>query len=284
DYNGHGTNVAAQVSSRAAAFAGVSSMTTLIGVKVIGASGSGSVIGILRGVLWAADHGADVANMSLGGDFAKTGSGRYLGIVNRIFNYANKQGMLIVVAAGNDAADLDHNANVHMDYCDQPQVICVAATGPELATSNPDNSSFFTNFGRSAISVAAPGGNADIAHYDPKTGFPLSKWPWGLDFASWIWSYCSKTTLATDVKGKLIEPYALAGCQKGNRATLEVGTSQASPHVAGLAALLVAEIGPGRPQQIKRAIEQSADDLGQPGTDPYYGRGRINVARALGIQ
>ncbi len=57
DYNGHGTNVGATVSSKAFAFAGVSSMTTLIGVKVLGANGVGSFGGILNGVLWAADHG-----------------------------------------------------------------------------------------------------------------------------------------------------------------------------------------------------------------------------------
>jgi hypothetical protein len=42
--------------------------------------------------------------------------------------------------------------------------------------------------------------------------------------------------------------------------------------------------GHGHPSQIANAIAQSADDLGQPGTDPFYGKGRINVARALGVQ
>ena len=52
---------------------------------------------------------------------------------------------------------------------------------------------------------------------------------------------------------------------------------------AGLAALLVSTGGHAKPNQIKNAIEKSADDLGQPGTDPFFGRGRINVARALGL-
>jgi hypothetical protein len=42
-------------------------------------------------------------------------------------------------------------------------------------------------------------------------------------------------------------------------------------------------MGHNRPSAIKAAIEKSADDLGQPGTDPFYGRGRINVARAFGL-
>jgi hypothetical protein len=51
--------------------------------------------------------------------------------------------------------------------------------------------------------------------------------------------------------------------------------------VAGLAALLVSLDGHGRPDAIRHAIEHSADDLGQPGTDPVFGKGRINVANAI---
>ncbi len=275
DYHGHGTNVATQVSSKARALAGVTSMTTLIGVKVLSAHGSGSLSSVLGGVLWAADQGADVANMSLGGGFGKAGNGRYVGFITRVFNYAARKGTLMVVAAGNDAADLDHHGNFLSTYCNIPQVVCVSAIGPETATSNPDDVSYFTNFGRSAISVAGPGGNADAAH-----NFAPSAWPWGTDIASWVWAYCSKTRLAFDKDGKLL---GYAGCQSGRYLTGYIGTSQATPHVAGLAALLVAEHGHGQPALIRNLIQQSADDLGQPGTDPFYGRGRINVARAMGL-
>jgi subtilisin family serine protease len=276
DYNGHGTNVATQVSSKAFALAGVTSKTTLIGVKVLGRTGSGSSSGVLNGVLWAADHGADVANMSLGGGFAKAGSGRFLASINRVFNYASKKGMLIVVSAGNDGADLDHNGNAYSTYCNAPHVVCVSALGPALATSDANAPSYYTNFGRSAISVGAPGGNADAAH-----NFTVSAWPWGNDIASWVWSYCSKTRIASLTAAGVP---VLTACTAGNRLTGYIGTSQASPHVAGLAALLVAEMGHGQPQQIKHAIEKSAVQFGQSGNDPFYGAGRIDVARALGIQ
>ena len=281
DFHGHGTNVATQVSSKAFALAGVTSRTTLMAVKVLGRTGSGSLSSVLNGILWAADHGADVANMSLGvtGGVPKTGFGAYVSLVNRTFNYAKSKGMLMVVSAGNEAADLDHNGNIFAAYCDAPHVICVSSVGPALAgdllSSAIDAPAYFTNTGRSAISVAAPGGNADAAH-----GYTVSAWPWANDIASWVWSYCPRERIAgLNSSGVPV----LTVCSAGNRLTGYIGTSQASPHVAGLAALLVAEMGHNRPSAIKAAIEKSADDLGQPGTDPFYGRGRINVARAFGL-
>jgi subtilisin family serine protease len=282
DFNGHGTNVATQVSSKAVALAGVSSRTTLMAVKVLGRTGSGSLSGVLNGILWAADHGADVANMSLGvaGGVPKTGFGAYVSLVNRTFNYAKSKGTLMVVSAGNDAGDLDHNGNIFAAYCDAPHVVCVSSVGPAVAgdigTAAVDAPAYFTNFGRSAIAVAAPGGNADAAH-----NFTVSPWPWGNDIASWVWSYCPKDRVAGLTSTGVP---VLTVCTANNRLSGFIGTSQASPHVTGLAALLVAEMGHGQPSAIKNAIQNSADDLGQPGTDPFYGRGRINVAKALGLQ
>lgn len=273
DFHGHGTNVAAQVSSNAHAFAGVTSRTTLIGVKALGWNGVGSSSAVLNGILWAADHGADVANLSLGGGFAKAGLGRLVSIFTRVMNYANRRGMLVVVAAGNAAANLDHDGNQLVTYCGLPHVVCVSAEGPASAGA-ADTPSFYTNYGRSAISVAGPGGNA-IA-----PDFPTSAWPWGTDIASWVWSYCSKTRFAGLTKTGVP---ILTSCTAGNRITGYVGTSQATPHVAGLAALLVAEQGHGDPARIKALIQGSAVDLGTPGTDPFFGRGRINVRRALGL-
>ncbi|HEX4683044.1 MAG TPA: S8 family serine peptidase [Gemmatimonadaceae bacterium] len=272
DFNGHGTNVAAQVSSKAFAFAGVTSRTTLIGVKVLGYNGVGSTGGVLSGILWAADHGADVANMSLGASFLKTGAGRFTSLLNRVFNYAKQHGMLIVVAAGNAAEDLDHNGNETDAYCDMVHVVCVSAIGPVTATGPADLPAFYSNFGRSAISVAGPGGNLDPVHPT------VTNWPWGADFASWAWSFCSRTTIDGFTSAGV--PVAVS-CASGGRLDGFIGTSQATPHVAGLAALLVAGKGHGQPQQIRNLIERSADDLGQPGTDPYFGHGRINVAKAL---
>jgi subtilisin family serine protease len=273
DFNGHGTNVATQVSSKAFAFAGVTSMTTLIGVKVLAWNGTGNTARTTAGILWAADHGANIANMSIGGGFAKSEAKGFNSLFNRVFAYTKQKGMLIVVAAGNGAADLDHDRDAFNTYCDAVHVICVSAVGPKTAMLNQDEPAYYTNFGRSAITVAAPGGNADAAH-----GFPASLRPWGNDIASWVYSFCARRTLAGFTAGNVP---ILAGCQSGSFVSGAIGTSQASPHVAGLAALLMAEgLDAGA---TKAAIISSADDVGSPGTDPFYGRGRINVARALGL-
>jgi hypothetical protein len=294
DYNGHGTNVATQVSSKAAALAGVTSRTTLIGVKVLGSNGSGSLGSVLSGVLHAADNDADVANMSLGGGFSKSGNGQTLSLINRVFNYAKQQGMLIVVSAGNSSADLQHNGNTYSTYCDASHVICVSSVGPATWTGDLNAASYFTNFGRNSATVAGPGGNATLNA--AKTAIvPTPGWPWainpisnptGIDIASWVWSYCSKTRIGSwTVPAPTVPPDPnarttpnLTVCAAGNRLTGNIGTSQAAPHVAGLAALLIAKLGAGQPQTIKHLIEQSGDPI-----DPAFGRSRINVKNALGL-
>ncbi|MET0395247.1 MAG: S8 family serine peptidase [Longimicrobiaceae bacterium] len=281
DFNGHGTNVASQVASNGTAHAGVTSRTTLMGVKVLGANGSGAISAVLQGILWAADRDADVINLSLGAAFVKAGgNGQLVSLFNQVFSYARRQGVVVVVAAGNESTDLDHSLvpdatdalqkfpSFYAAYCDAQNVICVSATGPETATGTPDVAAYYTNYGRSAITVAAPGGTV---------GTTSTVWPWGAGAVSWVWSMCPKNLLVNPATPS-VRP-----CASGGTVNALIGTSQAAPHVSGLAALLVAELGKDNPAQIKARIQQSADDVGQPGTDPYFGKGRINVARALGL-
>jgi len=175
----HGTHTAATVSSNAVRAAGVTSMTTLVAVKVCGYINECPFSSILNGVIYAANNGGDVVNMSLGGAFTKAGNGRFVGLLNKVFNYARSKGVTVVVSAGNSAADLDHDGNTYWTFCNTPSVICVAATGPTSdatgnlqpgtnpdrrtgAWTNIDAPAYYTNFGRSVISVGAPGGNSSF--------------------------------------------------------------------------------------------------------------------------
>jgi hypothetical protein len=78
---------------------------------------------------------------------------------------------------------------------------------------------------------------------------------------------------------------ALAGCAANLNYLFVEGTSQAAPHVSGAAALLDAQSGGAlRATRLIAALQRTADDLGAPGRDPYYGRGRLNVCNLLGCE
>jgi subtilisin family serine protease len=193
DLNGHGTHVASTVASKGKWVKGVTQNVTLMAVKVLGATGGSEGNSVFQGIVYAVDNGADVINMSLGGTFFRAGGGG-VGVINRVLNYAHRKGVTVVVSAGNDSWDLQHNGSGYDAYCDAANVICVAATGPTTAGpgvfvndpaawtgpfDNVDQPAFYTNFGRNAINVAAPGGNAKL---DEKGNL--------LD-AGWVWQACS---------------------------------------------------------------------------------------------
>ena len=253
DLQYHGTRVAATAVSNGLIGAGVTSKTTLTGIKVCDVSGDCNFGAIFSGLFYATETGVDVANMSLGGAFVKAGNGQFVGFINSLMNTLRRSNITVVVSAGNSAIDLDKNGNAYSVFCDSPNVICVSATGPTASAgingpwTDVDAPAPYTNFGRSAIDVAAPGGSAAP-----------------------VWATCTQTSLVVPV------------CQTGNFIVGLSGTSMAAPHVSGLAALLVSQ-GVSKPSQVKARILQSADDLGQKGTDKFYGKGRINVANALGL-
>jgi len=261
DLGGHGTLVASQVSSNALVFAGVSSRTRLMGIKVLGFTGSGSLAGILAGIVWAADHGADVANMSIDvpGGVDKAGNGLFVGIVNRVLNYAQRKGMVVVVAAGNDAIDMDGEGRTFTVFCEAPHVICVSATGPTSGTpfqgpwGNVDAPADYSNIGRQSITVAAPGGT--------EFGF--------------VSALCARHFI------QVVNNAPTFPCISGAFILGGAGTSGSAPHVTGVVAQLIAKYGKGRPSQIKQLLINGVDDLGAPGRDPFYGYGRVNVLKAL---
>jgi subtilisin family serine protease len=271
DLRYHGTHVAATVSSNAFAAAGVTSKVPLMAVKVLDVNGKGTDGAVLGGIIHAAGKGADVINMSLGGEFLKREShdvsadtpSSLVSTINRAINYANKKGTTIVVSAGNDAANMNEGSNLYRMFCESPHVVCVSATGPTSQESvngrwfDIDSPASYSNYG-SPVTVAAPGGNG----------------------TSSVWAACSKTMLQA-VKNDKGEVSWIYPCRNGTFVLGLRGTSMAAPHTSGLAALLVEDIGKGQPSQVAARIRDSAEDLGDPDKDAFYGHGRINVIRAL---
>lgn len=140
DRYGHGTHVAgivAAIANNSAGVAGVCPGCSILDVKVLNDSGSGSSSGIAKGIDWAATHGAKVINMSLG---QRVSSRTLEAAVNNAWN----QGVVIVAAAGNAGTQAQVYPGAY------PNVIAVAAT------DNNDAKASFSSYGK-WVDVAAPG-------------------------------------------------------------------------------------------------------------------------------
>jgi subtilisin family serine protease len=251
DDNYHGTFVGGIVTSNNFGTAGVAPNVTLIAVKVLDLTGKGSFAGIIAGIYHATEVGAQVINMSLGALFPKNavGASALLSAMNRAVNYAHSRGVLVVSAAGNDAVDLQHDGNFVEVPCEAGVQLCVSATGlGDLHAS-------YSNYGTNAISVAAPGGD------NPPTT------------ATFIMGLCS--TRST------VPPFDKV-CKDGLHYMFADGTSFSAPHVSGLGAYLDSQFGGTlNASQLITLIQQNADDIGKPGADPYFGKGRINVLKTI---
>jgi len=258
DDNLHGTHVASTVTGNLFAMASVAPLARLIAVKVLNRNGSGSFGNIIAGVLYATNVGANVINMSLGAYFPKStrGGGPLNAALAKAVNYAQGHGVLVVCAAGNNGVNLDHDVNFVFVPAQSGTVFAVSATGP-IGQANFDHLAHYSNFGRSGVDVAAPGG---------EFGQP------GNGTRDLVLGACSRQTL---------DPH-FAICRTGTFYLFAAGTSMASPHAAGVAALVFSRFGLGQtPAQVRTRLEQTADDLGEPGVDLFYSHGRINAGRAV---
>src|SRR5262245_22740172 len=146
DDHGHGSHVTgtiAQATNNGIGVAGVARNVKIMPLKVLSGSGSGSVAGIADAIRYAADHGAKVINMSLGGRFPSR-------VLKKAVAYAHDKGVVVVCAAGNESRG---QVGYPAAY---PGAIAVAATQDDEATT------FYSNYGKD-IDIAAPGGNTRSA-------------------------------------------------------------------------------------------------------------------------
>ncbi len=259
DQNGHGTHVAGIIgacTNNGVGVAGVAPDSTIIPVRVLDAEGSGTADQLADGIRHATDAGAHVINMSLGWPSALTGVEVVEPLfpeVNEAIEYARSQGVVVVAAAGNETFPLCAIPATAED------VICVGASDTR------DLNSWYGNF------PAKPDGDETVG---PGLLAPGGAGTLGQIFCQQHDEEILSTWLRSNDTCGDVGYSAIAG------------TSMASPHVAGAAALVYERLGGTRSAENARAVIDaiigSADDLYTPGYDPVSGYGRLNALAAVG--
>jgi lantibiotic leader peptide-processing serine protease len=333
DDNGHGTHTAGTIAaaSNGIGIVGVAPNVKIAGIKAGNAAGFFFPEAVVCAFVWAGTHHIDVTNNSYFADpflYNCRNDPVQRAIwkaEQRAIRFAQQQGVTVVAAAGNESEDLSHptqdvtspdnttpvprevtNACVVIPV-EISGVIGVSADGhnPQDANANNPNGtgylkSFYSSYGVSAVEVVAPGGDSLFGrNAEAPNGRVLSTWPPNIP--------CTRSVKETTTD--LNEPTAVYCYLQG--------TSMASPHVAGVAALIISRYGDLnnpqngklRPGQVQALMQQTADpqpcpqtlpttplayssilgvNSGQPqtcqggtGHNSWYGNGQVNALNAV---
>jgi subtilisin family serine protease len=327
---GHGTHTAGTIAAakNGIGIVGVAPNVRIAGIKAGDADGYFFPEAVICSFVWAGTHHVDVTNNSYFADpylfnCRNDATQRAIWIAEqRAIRFAMSRGVTVVSAEGNESEDLSHptmditspdfppgseEERTVTNAClvipaEIPGVIGVSATGSYLQGTNagqyPDNlKSFYSSFGISSVDVAAPGGDSRYGT-PPFTGVAgrvLSTWPAALI------ANCLPSRRVFDAGA----PGALWCYQQG--------TSMASPHAAGVAALIVSRYGSASnpngklaPGQVEAILEATADPqacpvtlptgydavvgtqsgaaqtcAGGPGHNSWYGAGQVDALSAV---
>jgi serine protease len=249
DENGHGTFVAGVIGERVnngRALTGLAYGATIMPVRVLDEQGLGDAAAIAQGIRYAARHHAKVINLSL--EFDSSVPGSQIPEVLSAIRYALRKGSMVVAASGNEAL------RVVAYPARAGGVTSVGATTEHLCQAE------YSNDGR-GLDLVAPGGGADAAIEDDPAHCRPNARP-GRDIF--------QLTFTGSVR-----KFGLPGGYQG--------TSMAAPHVAAIAALVIASgvIGPNpTPKAIEDRLKTTARDLGTPGPDDRYGAGLVDAGKA----
>ena len=265
DLDGHGTHVAGtigQLTNNSNGTAGMAYNVRLMPVKVIqglwdeifGSPFEGTDDVVARGIRYAADNGARVINLSIGRE-----EGGPATVVTDAIRYAVSRGCFVVVAAGNTRADGNQQNRLAVGAPDIAGMVAVGAVGRTL------NLAFYSTTGP-YVELSAPGG-------DQRQGGTSA----GI----------LQQTLDLDQLETYTRPLSQYGPPKADSFAFEYfqGTSMATPHVSGFAALLMQQ-GIDDPATIEAAMKQFATEKGPAGRDDSFGFGLINpraTLRGLGL-
>ncbi|GGY82006.1 peptidase S8 [Streptomyces olivaceoviridis] len=261
----HGTHVAGEIAAakNGVGVTGVAPGVKVAGIKVANPDGYFYTEAVVCGFVWAAEHHVDVTNNSYYTDpwyfncTTDPDQKALVDAVTRASRYAERKGAVNVAAAGNESYDLasdsitdpvspndgtpsDRVIDPHECYdipTQLPGVVTVAATGAKGLKSS------FSNYGLGVIDIAAPGGDS-TAYQKPEppatSGLILGPLPGGK------WGYMA-------------------------------GTSMATPHVAGVAALIKSTHPHASAALVKALLYAEANPT--PCTDPYdiNGDGKVDA-------
>jgi lantibiotic leader peptide-processing serine protease len=293
DDNGHGTHTAGTIAaaSNGIGIVGVAPNVKIAAIKSGNAAGFFFPQAVICGFMWAGSHHMDVTNNSYFADPWEYNCKNdpvqraIWKAEQRAILYAEQQGVTVVAAEGNDSDDTAHPTQDRTSPDDStpvtraitnacviipvevPGVVGVSATSSFEQGTNagqyPDHlKSFYSSFGVGVTEVAAPGGDSRFGtppFQGAAVGRVLSTWP---------------ASLAADCVGDgrlIVEPGTPAGYY-----CYQQGTSMASPHAAGVAALIISVYGDSkspqngkmRPNQVAAYLQQTADPQACPTSLP----------------
>jgi subtilisin family serine protease len=284
DRVGHGTHVAGSIAANGKV-KGVGPNLGIRAYRVFPENGGAPTSWIVAAIIQAANDRVDVINMSIGG-FDAISRYTYQGasysdvadivLWKRAIQYAVNRNVTVVAAAGNESLNLNNPTEItaYMNQTYGPLGFTFRGASKEVPGQTPgvitvsssvqwtsSKIAFYSNYGSSAIDVAAPGGDNGPL-YDET--FDLSKRDFHFRTLSTYPTYLP-SYFTSDLTG-----YALMH-----------GTSMASPKVAGIAGVIKAAHPEYSPSQVAAVIRKTALDYGKKGTDQLFGSGEANAYEAL---